>query len=305
MTPPFDFPGRVLLSGASGVIGSSFVRAAPSHRIHTFPLVRRKPLKENEIEWNPQSSDPVADPSRLEAIDAVLHLSGANVAAHRWTKQYREEIFHSRVDSTRHLVRLLQTLKNPPRLLLCASATGLYGSRGEEILNEDSAPGHGFLAETCQAWEAAAHEARQAGIRVVSLRFGIVLAHDGALAKMLPAFRLGLGARLGNGRQWMSWITLTDLLSALFHILRDDSIAGPVNLTAPQPVTNAEFTRALGRALHRPAILAAPAFALRLALGGMAEEGLLASTRVLPARLLRAGFTFEAPDIATALADLL
>jgi len=225
------------------------------------------------------------------------------VAAHRWTAAYKKEIVESRVRTTQALARLLSQLKHPPRAFLCASATGIYGNRGEELLTESSPAGTGFLAETCVAWEAATLPAT--GIRVAPVRFGVVLSPDGgALAKMLPLFRIGAGGRLGSGKQWMSWISLPDLISAIFHLLRAE-INGPINFVAPTPVTNAEFTHTLAAALHRPAIVPAPAFALRLALGEMADEALLASQRVLPEKLIQSGFRFEHPDLAAAFAVLL
>jgi uncharacterized protein len=301
-----DTSARILLSGASGLIGSALVRMWAADQIHPTTLVRRKASSENEISWDLASDSPVSDPSRLENYDAVIHLAGANVASHRWTKKYKREIFDSRVLSTRKLVSLLKTRKHPPKVLLCASATGIYGDRGDELLRDNSPPGSGFLAETCKAWEAAADEARQAGIRVVHPRFGVVLtAEGGALPKMLPPFRMGLGGKLGSGRQWMSWITLRDLTRAITYLMENQSISGPVNMTAPKPVTNEEFTRALGQALHRPAIFTVPAFALRLGLGEMADEGLLASVRVVPERLNSSGFTFQDPEIGPALRSIL
>jgi uncharacterized protein (TIGR01777 family) len=197
-------------------------------------------------------------------------------------------------------------LKQPPATLLCASATGIYGERGDEILDEESPPGEGFIADTCRAWEAEASAASEAGIRVVHLRFGVVLAAEGgALGRMLPVFRLGLGGNLGSGRQWMSWIALNDAVRAIFYILDAGALRGPLNIIAPNPVTNAEFTRALGRSLHRPAMIPVPRFALRLAFGEMADEVLLASTRAVPDRLLQAGFTFELPNLDSALKAIL
>jgi hypothetical protein len=212
----------------------------------------------------------------------------------------------SRVESTRTLATTLANLRRPPKALLVASATGIYGSRGDEILDESSEPGGGFLADLCREWEAAARPAVEAGIRVVNLRFGVVLGPGpGALAKMLPLFRLGLGGRLGSGRQWMSWISLTDAVAAILFLMDTPALAGPVNLTAPYPVTNAEFTRALAHAIHRPDLLPAPAFALRLALGAMADEALLASARAVPSKLTNAGFSFTHSTLDVALAAAL
>jgi len=295
-----------LLSGASGMLGSALRDAFAARRLDTLQLVRRAPAAPGQVEWNPAATAAIPNPEPLEGITAAIHLSGSNLAAHRWTTAYKREMIASRVDSTRVLARLLAGLRRPPRALLVASATGIYGDRGDEILDESSATGAGFLADLCRQWEAAARPAVEAGIRVVHLRFGVVLGPGtGALARMVPIFRLGLGGRLGNGRQWMSWISLADLVAAILFILENPALAGPVNLTAPNPVTNAEFTRALSSALHRPAILPAPAFALRLALGPMAREALLASARVQPARLIEAGFRFSQPMVEEALAAAL
>jgi hypothetical protein len=299
-------PRKILFSGASGMIGTALIRAADAEQIQIIQLIRRKPANLREISWNPQVDKPVEDLASLEGMDAAIHLAGANLSSHRWTSAYKREIAESRVAATRALVKVLKALKQPPATLLCASATGIYGNRGSEVLTEESEPGQGFLADTCRAWEAEADVASEIGIRVVHLRFGVVLtAEGGALREMLPVFRLGLGGTLGNGKQWMSWITLSDLVRAVFYLLDSAAIDGPINLAAPNPVTNAEFTRALGHALHRPTMIPAPAFALRVAFGEMANEALLASTRVVPERLSRSGFVFELPDIGSALKAIL
>ena len=298
-------PGKILFSGATGTIGSALIRAAQADRIPTLQLVRHPPANPSEIQWDPDAAVPVSDSAPLEGIGAAIHLSGANLSSHRWTADYKRQIFRSRVNSTRAMVNTLKSLKQRPAVLLCASATGIYGDRGDELLTEESAPGGGFIAETCLAWEAEAAQARSLGIRVVHLRFGVVLAREGgALKKMLPLFRLGLGGNLGNGRQWMSWIALSDVVRATFHLV-DSTVDGPANLIAPNPVTNAEFTRALGHALHRPAFIPAPAFALSIAFGEVADEVLLASTRAIPDRLLGSAFAFELPDIGSALKAIL
>ena len=295
---------RFLISGASGMLGSALCAALNQRRAELIRLVRRDPESGEELRWNPIAPSRFEHPERLEGIDAAIHLSGANLAARRWTSQYLQEVTASRVDSTRALAGALAGLKNPPRSMLVASAVGIYGSRGDDLLDESSARGSGFLADLCEAWEAAAEPARTAGIRVVHLRFGVVLdGRAGALAKMIPLFRLGLGGRLGSGKQWVSWISLRDLVTAALFLLGTPSLSGPVNLASPQPVTNAEFTRALARTLHRPAILPAPAFALRIGLGRMADEALLSSTRVLPRKLLDAGFRFAYPLIDDALGE--
>lgn len=294
-------PGKILFSGASGMIGAALVRAADAERIEAAQLIRREPANPGEIQWDPQSDQPVRDLTSLEGMDAAIHLSGANLSSRRWTPAYKREIRDSRIASTRALVKVLKALKRPPEALLCASATGIYGDRGNEILTEESEPGQGFLADTCRTWEAEAAVVADAGIRVVYLRFGVVLAAEGgALQRMLPIFRLGLGGRLGNGKQWVGWIAVGDLVRAVFHVLNSSMFQGPVNFVAPNPVTNAEFTHALGHTLHRPAIIPAPAVALRVALGEIADEALLASTRAVPDRLLSSGFIFELPHVASA-----
>jgi hypothetical protein len=298
--------GRILLSGASGMVGSALRAELGARHARVTQLVRRVPQTAAELQWNPAAAIPIADTDPVEGLDAAIHLSGANLSARRWTAAFRREMAASRVESTRALATLLAGLRRPPRALLVASAIGIYGNRGDEILDENSAPGQGFLADLCREWEAAAAPAAQAGMRVVHLRFGVVLAHGaGALAMMLPIFRLGLGGRLGSGKQWMSWISLTDLGSAVLFLLESPSLHGAVNLTAPHPVTNAIFTRTLARLLHRPAVLPAPAFALRLALGPMADDALLSSTRVRPGKLLNAGFRFRQPSIEEALNSVL
>jgi uncharacterized protein (TIGR01777 family) len=256
------------------------------------------------IHWNPATM-PCVQPeewARLEGAHAMIHLSGENLAAGRWTPARKRRFAQSRIDSTRNLSALLAQLQNPPPVLLCASAVGFYGDRGDAVLTEDAQAGTGFLPELCVAWEQASDAARARGIRVVHLRLGVVLTPEGgALSRMLPLFRLGLGGRLGDGRQWMSWIALADAVRAILHLLRTPNLAGPVHLVAPNPVTNAEFTRTLAQQLHRPALLHAPAFALRALLGEMTDAMLLASTRAVPSRLLRDGFVFEHATLEAAL----
>jgi uncharacterized protein len=306
-------PFRILMTGSSGLIGSALARSFSSSPITPadfspggFSLVRlvRTPqaVGSDELSWFPQASSPFASLSPLENFDAAIHLSGANVAAHRWTPAYKKQIVESRVKTTEVLAASLARLKRPPKVLLCASAIGIYGNCGDEVLTEASSIGSGFLAETCALWEAAAQPAKDAGIRVAHLRFGVVLSgKGGALAKMLPAFRLGLAGRLGSGRQWISWISLPDVVAAMKHVLKTPELAGPINFVAPDPSTNAEFTRLLAKAVHRPALFPAPAFALRAILGQMADETLLASARVIPERLTQSGFLFQHAQLAPAL----
>jgi hypothetical protein len=288
------------------MLGSALRTALLKRRTSLVQLVRREPAGREELQWDPTAASPIARKEALEGLDAAIHLSGANLFAHRWTAEYRREIMATRVDSTRALATVLAGLRQPPRALLVASATGIYGDCGDEILEESSAPGTGFLADVCRAWEEASQPAMSAGIRVAHLRFGVVLSPgSGALAQMLPIFRLGLGGRLGSGRQWISWIGLPDLVAAVPFILESNLLAGPVNLTSPHPVTNAVLTRTLAHELHRPALLPVPAFALRLALGPVADEALLVSARVLPRKLVDAGFEFVHPRLQDTLAAAL
>jgi hypothetical protein len=305
MSPTRSAGERFLLSGASGLLGTAIRSALLGSGAEIVQFVRREPLGPREIRWDPSAPASITTPDALEGLTAAIHLSGANVAAHRWTPAYRREMWTSRVESTSALCRALARLRQPPAALLAASASGIYGDRGDEVLDEDSALGAGFLADLCCEWEAACAPAVQVGMRVVHLRFGVVLAREGgALAKILPPFRLGLGGPMGNGRQWMSWIAVDDVVRGVLFLLSSQT-AGAVNLCSPSPVTNAEFTRVLALRLHRPAFMRAPAFALRLALGRMADEALLASARVVPKRLQEAEFQFAQPTLEAALANLL
>jgi uncharacterized protein (TIGR01777 family) len=241
------------------------------------------------------------DADALNSVDAVVHLAGEPIAQ-RWTRGAKRRIRESRVRGTELLASTLASLERPPRVLVSGSAMGIYGNRGDEALDESSASGNDFLAATAVAWEAAAEAARQVGVRVVMVRTGLVLSpRGGALAKLLPAFRLGLGGRVGSGRQWVSWIGLTDTVSAIRHAIETDSLTGPVNLSAPEPVTNAELAKTLAKVLRRPAILPVPAFAMRLAFGEMGEATLLASQRMRPRRLLDSGYQFRYPTLEAAL----
>lgn len=304
MTLPSPCKTRFLLSGASGMLGTALRQALETRQLSIAQLVRGRSASASEIRWAPGSAAPVAaeDRETLEGLSAAIHLGGANISARRWTEAYKRELVNSRVESTRALAALLAGLSRPPQVLLAASACGIYGDRGDEFLDETSRPGAGFLADLCQQWEAATLPAEMAGIRVVHLRLGVVLGPGpGALARMLPAFRWGLGGPLGSGRQWMSWISLADAIAAIVFAAQTPSLSGPINLTAPSPVTNRQFTAALAGVLHRPAFLTAPRFALRAAFGQMADEALLASTRAFPARLTTAGFQFTHPLVDQAL----
>ena len=303
--------GPVLMSGASGMMGDRIREALAAGGCSVLQLVRRAAAQSNEIQWNPTLADGgdrdlrpscIEHAERLEGLAAAVHLSGANIAAQRWTTAWKQAMWTSRVDSTRVLCEALAQLRRPPAVLVCASAIGWYGDRGDELLNEDAAPGSGFFPELCRAWESAARPAVEVGIRVVHLRLGIVLSRDGgALGRMVPLFRLGLGGRLGSGDQWMSWISEQDAVRAFQFAIQTATLRGAVNAVAPQPVTNREFTRELAHRLHRPALAPAPAWALRLAFGEMADEALLASARAVPARLLATGFHFEHVPLQAAL----
>jgi uncharacterized protein len=307
---------RVLVSGSSGLVGSA-LRPALSragHRVGrlvrsgvsvgeagTGPAVR---LGADDVTWDPIGGS--LDAARLEGLDAVVNLAGASIAHGRWTAARKETIRRSRVDTTQLLSATLATLARPPKVMVSASAVGYYGDRGEELLDESAARGRGFLPALCVAWESATERAEKRGIRVVHLRFGVILsATGGALAKMLPPFRLGLGGNLGSGRQYVGWIAMDDAIGAIQHALARDSLRGPVNVVSPTPVTNGEFTRALGRALRRPTVLPLPAFAARLLFGEMADALLLASGRVSPAALRASGYRFQHPDLDAALRHLL
>jgi uncharacterized protein (TIGR01777 family) len=294
----------VSVTGSSGMLGSALVTSLIADGHSVIRLIRREPRPgERALRWNPASGavDPAAGPA---LADAVVHLAGANVAS-RWTDARKRLIRDSRVVTTRRLVETFSRLPRPPSVFVSASAIGYYGHRGDEILTEESGPGTGFLAEVAREWEAASAPAIVRGVRVVNLRIGIVLSPArGALAKMLLPFRLGLGGAYGDGRQWMSWIALEDVIGAFRHVLATETLRGPVNAVAPTAVTNAEFTRTLARVLRRPTLLPMPASALRLILGEMAEL-LLSSQRVTPTRLQGSGYTFRHPTLEGALRSAL
>ena len=294
---------KVLVSGAGGLIGTGLVQSLRAQG-NEVRCLRRGTVGADAILWDPEAG--MLDAGALEGLDGVVHLAGENIAGGRWTPARKQRIRESRVQGTRLLCARLAQLQRPPQVLVSASAIGYYGDRGEEELREDSPPGQGFLAEVCRAWEEAAEPARTRGIRVAHLRFGMVLsARGGALARLLLPFRLGLGGRVGKGRQYLGWISLDDAVQAAGHLLEHPDLSGPFNAVAPHHCTNAEFTRALGQVLRRPTLLPVPSWALRLALGEMAGELLLASTRVAPARLLESGFQFEHPELEEALRRLL
>lgn len=307
-TPHPHHPLRVAVTGSSGLIGAALTGALRAAGHEVLRLVRRAPRAVDEARWDPTEPEGTRTVPALHGCDAVVHMAGAGVADRRWTARYKRELRDSRVRGTSALARALASLDNPPRTFLCGSAIGYYGDTGNREVDEDAPAGTGFLAEVCQEWEAAAAPARQAGVRTVFTRTGLVVARSGgAWGKLFPIFRAGLGGRLGSGRQYWSHISLDDHIAALRFLLGDAadadagaSLSGPVNLTAPKPVTNREATAAMGRVLHRPALLPVPAPALRVALGEFATD-VLGSQRVVPGRLLAAGFRFAHPSIDDAL----
>ena len=295
---------KIVITGASGLIGSALIPTL--RQAHTIiRMVRSQPANPDEMQW---TRDQPLDLALLRDVDAVIHLAGKNIGV-RWTPQAKREIFASRVEGTRTIAQAVaesskQTGK--PNLFVSASAVGYYGSRGDELLSEASGSGQGFLAEIVREWEEATKAAADAGVRTITPRIGVVLSpQGGALARMLPPFKLGLGGPVGSGRQWMSWISLDDVVAAFRHLLTTRDLHGAVNLVAPNPLTNADFTRALGKMLHRPAVIPVPAFAIRLALGEMGQELLLSSTRVASKKLEESGYVFRHPEVMTALREQL
>jgi len=293
---------KILISGSAGLVGSAltFDLISDGHQVHR--LVRSD--KEEGIFWDPMT--PISDRNSLEGFDAVVHLAGKSISEGRWNEARKKEMRDSRVVGTRHLVEALVSLKNPPKVFVCASASGYYGNRPGEILNEESPAGVGFLADLCKEWEAAAQEAVTKGIRVVNLRLAIVLSpNGGALKKMLPPFKMGVGGKMGSGDQFWSWIDLDDVVGIIEYAIHYDSVQGPLNVGAPEPVTAAVFADTLGSVLKRPAILPVPAFAARTAFGEMADQLLLASFRMEPEKLISSGYIFAYPDLESSLRHLL
>ena len=299
---------KVLVTGSSGLIGSALIPSLTAEGHDVFRLVRPKSSSSqsgvSEIRWDPAAGK--IETAGLEGLDAVVHLAGESIATGRWTAEQKAKIRDSRIKGTELLCNTLARLAHPPKVMVSASAIGYYGDRGAESLREESPPGSGFLAEVSRQWEAATAAAAQKGVRVVIPRFGMVLSPaGGALAKMLPPFRMGAGGKLGSGKQYMSWVALNDAVGAIHHMLTNNLLKGPVNVVAPNSVTNFEFTKTLGRVLSRPTLAPVPAFAARLAFGEMADALLLASTRVEPAKLLNTGYRFRYPDLEGALRHLL
>jgi uncharacterized protein (TIGR01777 family) len=289
----------ILVSGASGLIGTALVHALRSEKYEVKRLVRRPPSGADEVAWYPDRAD--IDPRAMDGVTAVVNLAGVNLSQ-RWTTSARRRIRDSRIQATTLLARTMAKANPQPRVLVSASAMGIYGTHRDDPVDESASLGDDFLASVCKEWERATTPASDAGVRVVVSRTGLVLARDGGvLAKLLLPFRLGLGGTLGAGRQWMSWIALTDAVRALRFLIETETLAGPVNVVAPNAVTNAEFTATLGRVLGRPTFTMVPAFALKLALGQMAKDTALASQHVIPRRLNEAGFQFELPTLDAAL----
>jgi uncharacterized protein (TIGR01777 family) len=290
---------KILVSGSHGLIGKALIGSLGSGEQEVVRLVRSTP-KPGEVEWHPNQD--TMDPARLEGFDAIINLAGENVAGGRWTEDQKRKIHDSRVNGTHLLSEAMAKLAKRPQVFLCASATGFYGDRDDEVLDEHSDSGGGFLAGVCREWEKATEPAVAAGVRVVNLRFGVILARDGGmLSKLLTPFKMGMGGKVGSGKQFISWVAIDDVVSAIKLALNDETFRGPVNVVSPNPVTNEVFTRTLGHVLSRPTALAMPAFAARLAFGEMADEMLLASQYVVPKRLADAGFEFKYPELEGAL----
>ncbi|MET7932095.1 TIGR01777 family oxidoreductase [Streptomyces sp. NPDC005322] len=290
---------RIAVTGSSGLIGTALVRSLLEDGHQVVRLVRRPPRGEGEVEWDPQRQ--WVDTAGLTGCEAVVHLAGAGVGDRRWTDAYKKEIRDSRVLGTATIAEAVASLDTPPRVLVSGSAVGYYGDTGERAVDESAPPGHGFLADLCQEWEEATAAAQEAGVRTVFTRTGLVISlQGGAWGRLFPLFKLGLGGRMGSGRQYWSFIALQDHIAALRHILDTADLSGPVNLTAPTPVTNREMTRVMGRVLRRPTPFSVPAPALRLALGEMSGD-ILGSVRALPRRLLDSGFSFAYPHVDEAL----
>ncbi|MCB2230103.1 TIGR01777 family oxidoreductase [bacterium] len=295
---------KVLISGASGLIGSALVDTlhVEGHTVHR--LVRERSDDPDMVYWKPSTGEIEAE--RLEGYDAVVHLAGENIASGRWNDERKAKILNSRVDGTHLLAETLAARSDKPQVFVCASATGYYGDGGETELTEDAPRGKGFLADVVEAWEEAAEPARKAGIRTVHLRFGVVLAADGgALEKMITPFKTGMAGKLGDGQQWMSWVSRDDAVSMIRFAIETESLSGPVNAVSPTPVTNEEFTNAMGEVLNRPTVLSIPVFALKMLAGEMAEEMLLISSRVIPKKLLDAGFQFSHTHLTKTLHQIL
>jgi uncharacterized protein len=293
---------RILVSGVSGPIGAALLPPLKTRGYEVTRLVRGAATGENQISWDPGKAIP---PESVSGFDAVIHLAGESIVG-RWTDEKKRKIRDSRVVGTTALAEALAQAKDKPQVFACSSAIGFYGDRGNEVLNEESAHGAGFLPDVCREWEAATLSAVEAGIRTVQMRTGVVLSpKGGALGKMLTPFKMGVGGRIGDGQQWMSWIDVEDMVGAIHHVLKSDLLQGPVNMVAPKPVTNEEFTKTLASVLSRPAIFPVPAFVVRLAFGEMGETVLLGSQRVEPTQLVMSGYPFRFSNLRASLANIL
>jgi len=292
---------KIVISGATGLVGTALTAFLMGGGHSVWTLVRKTPgTGSSEIFWDPTRK--AVDKTALECMDAVIHLSGENIGAGKWTPERKQKILNSRVDGTRFLAETLASLQHPPRVLLSSSAVGFYGDRGEEVLSEESPVGKGFLTDVCKAWEEACEPARKAGIRVINVRTGIVLSSlGGALSKMLPPFLMGGGGVIGTGDQWMSWVSLEDLVGLFHFLIYAEGLSGPVNATAPEPLTNRDFTKVLGKVLKRPAFFPLPGFMVKAVFGEMGQSLLLEGQKVLPIKITRAGFSFLHPSLESAL----
>ncbi len=294
---------KIAIAGASGLVGSALIPVLKSMGAQITRLVRSKP-RAGEIEWHPNQAEMSA--ASLNGFDTIINLAGENIAGGRWTDDQKRKIRDSRISGTHLLSEAMAKLSPKPKVFICASATGIYGDRDDEVLDEQSESGGGFLAGVCREWEKATEPASKAGVRVVNLRLGPILAREGGmLAKLLTPFKMGMGGKVGSGRQYISWIAIDDVIQAIKLAIEDASIHGALNIVSPNPVTNEEFTKTLGHVLSRPTALAMPTFAARLAFGEMADEMLLASQKVLPKKLLNAGFVFKYPELEPTLKHLL
>ena len=296
---------RILISGSSGFIGTYLIPFLASKGYNLNYLKRKRELiKDITILWHPERR--IINSKALEGYDVVIHLAGENIATRKWTKRQKEKIYNSRIQDTNFLTQSILSLDSPPKLFLCASALGYYGHCGDEIVTEEHKAGEGFLAKVCKDWENEVSKANKKKIRIVNLRFGMILSPQfGILSKLLPVFKLGLGGKIGNGKQYMSWISIEDAIRAIEYIIKNDSIKGPVNITSNSPVPNEEFTRVLGTVISKPVIFSVPAFILRFVYGEMADELLLSSIRAIPKKLIDSGFTFRHETVLMAMQSLL
>lgn len=290
---------KIAIAGSSGLVGSALIPILQSDGNQITRLVRSSP-KPGEIEWHPNQDE--VNPHRLEGFETIINLAGENIAGGRWTDEQKRKIRVSRINGTHLLSESIAKMTSKPGAFICASATGIYGDRDDETLDEQSESGGGFLAGVCREWEQATEPASKAGVRVVNLRMGPILAREGGmLSKLLTPFKMGMGGKVGSGKQYISWVALDDAVNAIKLAIDDKSIQGPINIVSPNPVTNEEFTKTLGHVLNRPTALAMPAFAARLAFGEMADEMLLASQKVMPKRLSQADFQFQFPTLESAM----